>query len=400
MDVHRLRSVIELVRSDYEAHKIPQRFNQMMESLQAYANSPNPETAKAYSTRFEELRQALTNSQVRELLPLQRRILSEVGGSAITGTELIEQIRRAQEQSTTPADILSAIQPIHAQFNKFLKSITQLVAHFDSLNIRAYQPQAETQEISIILPDRLTKRDITEIERLFHKWGHAIGRIQEVVTGKASPVRVAALDEGSVVLVIGTIYSVAFATLRLVNSCLDTYERILTLRQKHIELKKLKVSKTTLESLKSDERQLAEQGVENITADFLKQFAGPDLGGRSAPEREALVRATVQFVLKQIDQGVEVEVLLPPPAERAPEEKESPTKPSKQSVEKELKASSDAWRSLPREDSPILELPEPELDGAALEQANDAADSSNGETLHQDTDIDPEHAKHEPSRAN
>lgn len=383
MDAHRLRSLIDVLRGDYEELEISSRFSQMIAALKAYANGPSPDTATEYSSKFDVLRRALRSSRVHEFLPLQHRMLSGIGGAQLTGEGLVAAIEEVQGQSTTPADILAAVQVIHGDFSRFHKAISQLSAQFDALGIKPHAPLEGLQEISIILPDRLTRRELSEIEALLHKWGIAVGQIQELVTGRGAPVRVASLDEGSVIFVLATAYSAAFATLKLVNACLDAYEKILRIRQTHRDLDKLNVSKETLTSLAKDELELAERGVDEIAAAIVADFGSADLGGRSSHERLALTRKTVQFVLRQIDEGVEVEILLLPPA-GTEEGDDKGQKLSDDSVSQALKLSASSWHRLPRERAPILALPEPEFDDVspgrnAEDQAADTIKSEGGD---------------------
>lgn len=183
-----------------------------------------------------------------------------------------------------------------------------------------------------------------------------------MVLGRGTPVKLAAVDDGSIVVVIATVYSVAYATLKLVNMSLDTYEKVLAIRAKQRELRDMGVSKQTLESLAQDEATLAEKDVEKISEVVVSECGARELGGRSKSERVVQMRKTVQFVMRQIDQGVEIEILLPPPPASADAEDAATKGPSKDSVLREVKLASTSWRTLDREQSPVLQLPDPDLD--------------------------------------
>lgn len=371
VDAHRLRSLVEVILADYAENQVTERFNEVVATLKAWASNSTPEHALAFSAKLDELRETVGQSKIRDLLPLQQQILREIGGEGFTGRNIFDRVDKFNREANTPADALAKIQKFKGEYDTFMAALAQIITNFDNLSIGSHHADEGVEEISIILPDSLTRNELGQFRDLVCDWNRSLGFIQELVLGRREAIKVVSLDRGSLILTIGVAFPVAWATLTLVNKCLDTYKRVVKIKEAQLGVKRLKLQnqKAILDLLAAEEKAETDRAVEQITVQLIQEFESKDLAGRSEPERKTLTTKTVQFFLRQIDHGVKIEILLPPPPEPTEGKAGDADHKKHEAVIREIKGAPEKWRELPRGAKPILQLPEPDLE--AIEAKND-----------------------------
>lgn len=369
MEASRLSELVHRILQSHDRLNIGDLLSALQSALKDYANSPNPETASRFSQSLRDVEAALAQDVDQDLQPIEKRQLEKIGAISHMGNRLAVVLRALATGQPTPNDASEAIAPVLKEYRLFIEDLRALKKSFARLAIEPHHVPEGEAEVSVLLPEADVELSVDRLTELTKKWARVVGQVQEIVVGDHRPIRVVSAETGSIILTIGTCLGVGIAFFKLCTEALTAYEKLLGVRKLRRELEDSGINRQAIDAVADGETQLLNDLIAEIVDAFFKEYSKVEESGRQNELKNGLT-SSLTFVIKQIDDGAEVQVLLGAPPVEPDDDVEESEGNSDQVVPGEHDASlrelkrtaAERWNGLEREDNPVLALPEPELD--------------------------------------
>jgi len=292
-----------------------------------------------------------------------RLALREANLESLTGLNLLGRLREILEASPfLLAQAAQAIQALVKQIKIDLGRLNTAIGALEDLNFSAEDGEENVYEIGILMPSHVTKDDLRVIKSEFDEWIFVINHIQELVTGQpAATIPVRSMSSGSLDLFCGFHASGAEAMLILTLGAYTILQFVRDAQRRRKELEELKYPETVIEPMVKHEKDL----IGTAKADIVKKLLtkkSKELAKHRDHELETALKHAVAFVLRRVNEGVDVEVSTPPHAEETREQAAVEVRELQASIEKMRLEMRQIVALLPDRTKPILQLPEPTPD--------------------------------------
>lgn len=317
MTINELYALTQWAEAHIENAQIPGFYSALQASLNQYAQ-PN-QRARSFEEEKGQLLQAVKNAQPQRLTHAQVAFLDSLSVSQYIGDSGVAHIedllfRNVIDVATSASkfgEIAEVLNTALAKLNQIRKGLDGLVSE------ETLQPDGEVL-IRVTFAGKAGLRNLSE----FKEWGktwYEIGRGIAMAHGKApEDVKVVGAGTGSIVVVLATAALIAHTTSFIILRGLAIAERVLDLKMKAEDLRSMKLKN---DKLADDLVEAAENektsGIDQITHDAAKALK---LTKAKNGEEIAALSKSVEQLLNFIENGGEVDFVLPEPAEDGAED--------------------------------------------------------------------------------
>lgn len=312
MNTERLHAIARAVIDDINTTNSEATLQQVVESLQNQVNQPqDPAFQNQLSQSLTTIYEALENSLSNSFSPAWKQALGELGLEGYLGTTLKIRIKEIFERNQiTQAVALQELNEINNQLKQKKSSLDQLLSVFEILEIGSGELEPGQYEVGILIPRLAVSNNLKEFSKDLERIEKTFGVFSELTTNSRPGFKINSVSSSDFIILLAmipaTVASIAFAVERL----LTVYKRILEIRIKYSELKKLGFENKELTSIKKKADSAIMEEIDKLAPELLEKYYHNEDENRKHELSTELTKALVEFA-KRIDKGYNVEIRIP-----------------------------------------------------------------------------------------
>ena len=136
MDVHRLRSVLDLVISEHARLGVDHKLAQVLQALSVCVSSPSSGSDEQFRVALTDMLTALRRTRTNDFVESSRRILVEIHGERLTGNGLAERVLDvANQRPFLPARARETMVEIADDLQRGLGACAAAKASLEHMNV-------------------------------------------------------------------------------------------------------------------------------------------------------------------------------------------------------------------------------------------------------------------------
>ncbi len=308
MNAERLFKVATEIVTDIKNNDIVSLLEEFNRSFSRIVSAPNQQQ---YQTSFQTAREALfgalESSSINSFNVMDYQIIKEIGGADLLGRSLKQRILSVENHggiNITPSVAYEMFKKIYDAFINFNKSLEQLISVFSEFGLRSENFLDKNQaEVSILMPRNIIDGDLKKFETDVKNFRDFLDLISEV-SGEAYRIEKVASSDFEMYVLSGLLY--ASCVSQALNPILDTFIRILDIREAYKKLKESGIPKETIQPLQDYENSLIEDTIEKSQERLLAHCA--DEGRKN--ELATKSKRALTTIVEKFNNGYQVSVSL------------------------------------------------------------------------------------------
>ena len=309
MDVHRLRSVIDLIISEHARLGIDAKLAELLQALGVCASKPSSRSDERFRTSLIELLNALRRARTNDFVESNRRILVEIHGERITGNALAERIRQvANERPFLAERARDAYVDIADDLQRRLGACAATRAAFDEFNLGPVILEPDEFELGLLLPDSMVRGDLARLYKELTDWNRMFRELMPVVSSQPCVVALRTFTASRFELSVKLDRRAALAIGTMVAGIYELGRKLQANREKSAELERENYPADIIRRMVEYEKTMVPTEIKAIRKLVTSKFLGA--GGRRKDVEKVLDRS-LRFMALRMREGVEVEVLGP-----------------------------------------------------------------------------------------
>ena len=324
MNAERLHAIARVLQEDFKKTDVATLMDQLMSFVTALSQNPSDaNAAEQLGLTREQLREQLAASRTNEFPDSWRLALEELGIWDLTGDRLADRIESvfARHEMT-----LSTAQPelseLHADFQRVMTSTDNLVSALDALGIGAEDLAPGEFEVGFLIPREAVDNELEQLGKEFEKLDGLLLPFAEL-SGEGRPdLRVRSIASSEFQIFLMALPGLALTVSKVVESLLNSYERIRRIRDQVTTLEEQEVPPEAIEPLKQHASERMEIDINALTNEVIGQ-ATADLTPGRQHELQVEVRRSLTQLATRIDEGYSIEVRAFSPPEEGDEDDEA-----------------------------------------------------------------------------
>ncbi|WP_342316661.1 hypothetical protein [Lysobacter sp. FW306-1B-D06B] len=312
MNTEELAGLTFWVDREVVERQIPRLYSELATAVQNNANGSRQAFAREQAQLVAQLAEvdltSLTDAQAR-FLEEKLRLLGHLGGAGIRELEGV-LFRNALDVVTAASEL----NRIAGEVTTAIERSTQIRAALYGL-VDPFETPRDEIVLRVVFDHDASINDVVDLKKWAQEW-HDIGRGVAMAVG-ASPkeIRVIGAQTGSIILTLATTLAIARVISSVLLKALEVAEKVQALRKAELEIQALKLANTqVLNAIRLQAEAEKHEGLEHISKAIADET--PNLDG----ERLAALEKAVGKLVKFIEKGGEVDVVLPASMEQAAEE--------------------------------------------------------------------------------
>ncbi len=307
MDVHRLRSVIDLIISEHGRLGIDAKLAELLQALGACASKPSSRSDERFRSSLIELLTALRRARTNDFVESNRRILVEIQGEQITGNGLAQRILQVANERPFLADrARDAYVDIADDLQRRLGACAATRAAFDEFNLGPVTLESDEYELGLLLPDSLVRGDLARLYKELTDWNHMFRELIPVVSSQPAAVVLRTFTASRFELSVKLDRRGALAIGTMVAGLYELGRKVQANRDKAAELERDNYPADIVRRMVEYEKTMVPLEIKAIRKLVTSKFLGA--GGRRKDVEKVLDRS-LRFMALRMREGVEVEVL-------------------------------------------------------------------------------------------
>jgi hypothetical protein len=361
MNVEHLHRVAQLVWDELESTDAPGLISRLRNGLETFSASPSDAQAQQLISEARlGLQGVLPDAPSNTLPRSDRQVLDEIGISEVLGQRLLDRVEEILTRNEmTPSVALSETEPINGRLKEVVESLQLLLRALDAFGI-GMDDLVDDYEVGVAIP-RVAKSTLPELGREFVELQKIFGTFEELAGEGRPDFKVRALASSDFALFLLASPETALVLAQVLNVIVDTYDKILAIKQKRGELAALMPENR----LREIDAHANEVMAETLTGLAQELVANSSLADGRRNEMVMNVSWSLNRIANRIDGGYTIDIRTPPVPEEpeAPAEGEEPDKAALDARAQalEIKQLGERIRRLETGGSRILELPEGDL---------------------------------------
>lgn len=359
MNADRLNALLHVLREDFYRTNLPQQIERLSAALQQVVQQPQqPNHQVAVSNALKEVLRALEESEVDDLSPAWKEMLSEVGYASSLGEAARERLNESFKRAeVTPTLVKEEVDVLKGEIAQLNDAVIKGISAFEGLSVGAEELAPGKCELGFMIPRDAIEYRLDSFANECKEFDFIFGTFSEIVSGQRDHYRISTISSSDLSVFLDSAPAVAALVATAAERIVAFYKQLLEVRKLRSEMLKQDVPKEAFKAI--DEHSNSRMGIAiaEIATEIMGVHGAKHESGRKN-ELENSLRISLQKLANRIDRGYHIEVrvgLLP-----EPETEDDAT-------DEDLKANTDAIQKASKqlefirlEGEPILSLPEVE----------------------------------------
>ena len=309
MDVHRLRSVLDLVISEHARLGVDHKLAQVLQALSVCVSNPSSGSDEQFRMALTDMLTALRRARTNDFVESSRRILVEIRGERLTGNGLAERVLDVANQRPFLAALArETVVGIADGLQQGLGACAAATASLEHLNIGPVQLEPDVYELGILLPDSLVRGDLERLVDELKGWSTMLREFMPMVSPLAPEVGLRTFSAKRFELSVRLDRDGALALGTIITKIHHLFGKVQANRRKAAELERQSYPPELVGHMKDYEKLIVPEGLkairEVVSAKFLKTDKRPK-------EVDKVLERSLRFLAIRIRDGVDVEILGP-----------------------------------------------------------------------------------------
>ena len=310
MNASRLRSVVDLLITEYERLSIDSKLKQVSKALQESAANPSAANDESLSDAFNSLLDALDGSRTNDLVESSRRILENINGDSQTGVGLAAKIEAIMDERPFLASrAKEQVDEVTSESTSYMGSLKSAQSSLTALNVTSASLSDNQYELGILFPDAVTKNELGKLGQELTEWNQPLREVFEAVTAKPPRIEVRSVSSGSLEIFISLDPEGALAVAMLIGGLYAMIQKIRKNKDTAEELRKEGYPIGTVNKVAEYEATIRQDELKAIRTRVIDAYVGEET---RKPEVEQLLEKGIQFIADKLDEGIQLEVSGPP----------------------------------------------------------------------------------------
>lgn len=293
-----------------------QQLKSHLDNLTGNPGEPNFQTQVVKS--LEKIR-SLVSKLEEGITPARAQTIRDLGGGPYFSGAMTSGIRVVlNSNSVTPSVVRDRVAEILRQRGNFLSTLEKVNESLNYLEVGSESLSLEAPEIGFLIPRELFKNTLDGLTSELSQINRIIGVFSEITTGSVEPVEVHQISTTDPLIFLGVPAATLIAIGGAITWSLDTYKKVLEVKQIHDKSKSLNVPESVLDPLKLHMKEIVDSAIAEHIEKILSRY--PQEEGRANELRNGL-RWSIESLMAKVERGMTVEIrMLPSPSEEDHEE--------------------------------------------------------------------------------
>lgn len=352
---------------------------QLVEKLRQQVQDPSNASHQEEVSRIRtQLGDVLAQAPSNEFSPAWRLAVEELGVSDLLGERLRERIEGVLERhAITPSAAADELEGVAERLRAFDEALSGLLTALHFFEIGAEDLAPGEFEVGFLIPRDAVDNEFGQLGQEFVKLEWILRPFLELAEGTRPKLEVRSISSSAFQAFLVSTPALALLVAKTIESLVNSYEKILTIRSSHEQMKQAGVPDEALERIAEHVTERMQEDIREL-ADELIAEAQIASEARANELRNELEKA-LNAIANRIDRGYNVEVrageVEPPDEEDEEQEDLDPAEEQLRQVSEEISSKQAKLQFMNVTGKPILELPESiecsgeeEPDGAAEDQ--------------------------------
>jgi hypothetical protein len=326
MDASKLQNILLDLTSDEETV--------ITETLNTLINNINANQSIEISTNLTKLKDAFLQNKSNEYNPSNLAIVDNIGARNYFGQSGFNKVDVIlKKNSFNVQKTVDDLQKYITQRNEFVALVKTTSENLKKLNINPHFHNDNTFEVGILMPQELTDNKIINVTKELNHWDKVFKTIKELTGSPIDDTEINFVNNGSLEFFIDNGPQIAACLAVTIERITKLYKSIIEIRSAKEKLKGLGVSSGDQKNIEKQEKEIFNKGIDNITADIIKEFAIKQIDSGRINELKIAMKGHVIYIAKCIDKGMTIEIN-PPEIVEPDELKETDTAEKKEEIKK------------------------------------------------------------------
>ncbi len=378
MDASRLLAVLDGIEAEFtEGTAVLTR---LIQGYTTARDTPAQDMSESIRQARSDLSTFFASSVTNSYTPSRRQLLAAIEAEQFVGNTAASHIDALlAEASLSPASGLTVLQAYAAQLSQFRGTCSQVRQGLAALHVESDTLVKDEAEVGILMPRTLTKGHLEALSRQLNSWNRILKGFTELAGADEREIAVRMLSTGSDQVFLVTTIAVAALIVPVIDKVMEWYKKILDIQKVRKELERLGAPVAEPEAVKVHEKKFVEDSIADLARELMSR-ASPSIQKSRSGELENQLIISIRHIARFVDQGGDVEVTVAPipqeqftpptdasgvpltPAEIEQRKAEWTASQQPRIQERDVLARKGAaLASLPPRESPILQLPEADV---------------------------------------
>ena len=309
MDVHRLRSVLDLVISEHARLGVDHKLAQVLQALSVCVSNPSSGSDEQFRMALTDMLTALRRARTNDFVESSRRILVEIRGERLTGNGLAERVLDVANQRPFLAALArETVVGIADDLQQGLGACAAATASLEHLNIEPVQLEPDVYELGILLPDSLVRGELDRLVDELKGWNRMLREFMPMVSPLAPEVALRTFSAKRFELSVPLDRDGALVLGTVIAKIHDIFGKVQANRRKAAELERQSYPPELVGRMKDYEKLIVPEGLKAIREVVSEKFLKTDKRPR---EVDKVLERSLRFLAIRIRDGVDVEILGP-----------------------------------------------------------------------------------------
>lgn len=315
MNAERLHIVARTLQQELSKRNVTATLQNLVDSLQSITQRNDSNSQSAVVTSRDAFYAAVTDTPSDSFTPAWRQILKEMGGEALFGSKLKQQVQQIlADNQMTPGVAHERLKDILAQLEAFKLALDQMIAAFKEFKIGTERLEPGEAEIAVIIPREAVHERLGELIQELESFEFFFKTLSEVATGQPDILQVRTVSSSKFMIFLLAHAKFAEIVAKCVNFIVSQYKRILEIRKLQGDIERLKVPDTLAEGLKTYANEEMEKQIESFTVEIVNEYVAQD--GHRKNELRNAVKFSLNGMANRIDRGFNIEVRFEPTSDK------------------------------------------------------------------------------------
>jgi hypothetical protein len=374
LELQRLVSVLNAVQDELESNGTIGQLSALAEmAAAAAASQSDAATMSKFADQSKDLQESLEASSTRYLGPSAYHILRQTNFEDLLSQQLLKKVESILK--ATPFLLAQASDQLKQLAKSTKAKSVKLNALIDTLTeIEPSDVVLPDYELGVLLPTQLVHGDLRSIKDQIEEWIHVFDTVSELTNGSPKErIPLTSASVGSFSFFIDLTPTEAGAWLLLIGGVVKIFTSVLRAKSTREGLSNDGYPKSVLDGMKEHEEKLVNAAKQEVLTSLLERSSGTNEHRRN--ELEVKVNVCIDWVLKSMNQGVDVEVTANLSQSEDGSSVEDKVAELQKTIEELILDVNRKVLSLPNRDVPLLQLPDRSNEVPVQSQASPNGDA-------------------------
>lgn len=312
MNTDRLSELAAFLLTYDDTLGIQSELEQLRSHLDGLTGNPGDSNQQTQVVKSLARLSRLVGELEEDITPARAQVIRDIGGTPYFSAAMPAGIQTLlHENGVTPSVVRDRVANISRERSEYLSILESVQEGIESLGVGGDARSPGSAEIGFLIPRTIFNNTLEGLSSEFSQINRIIAVFSELTIGSVEPVEVHQISTTDPLIFLGIPAATIIAIGGAVTWMLDTYKKVIEIKQIHDQSKILELPDVVLEPMKAHMKQIVDDAIAEHTRQMLSRY--PQEESRANELRNGL-RWALESLMAKIERGMTVEIrTLPPP---------------------------------------------------------------------------------------